>query len=180
MELGDQAAPRARDEGLVVQELPDELLVYDLERHRSHCLNHAAALVWRHCDGKKTVREIAASLQRDLDQPFDEDMVWLALNRLQRANLLQKPSAPLKVGPFSSRRALLRKMAVVGGSVLVASIPVPAAHAAAASAGGVGAECQKNKDCAGNLHCCLRPNGAPTCDADNCGSGTCPLGCVSG
>ena len=26
--------PRARTQGLVVTELPDELLVYDLERHR--------------------------------------------------------------------------------------------------------------------------------------------------
>ena len=40
--------PRARTEGLVVTELPDELLVYDLERHRAHCLNPTAALVFKH------------------------------------------------------------------------------------------------------------------------------------
>ena len=40
--------PRARTEGLVVTELPDELLVYDLERHRAYCLNPTAALVFKH------------------------------------------------------------------------------------------------------------------------------------
>ena len=29
--------PRARKDGLVVTELPDELLVYDLERHKASC-----------------------------------------------------------------------------------------------------------------------------------------------
>src|SRR2546423_15689116 len=50
----ERAAPRARDARLVIQELPDELLVYDLERHRAHSLNRTAALVWRHCDWKKS------------------------------------------------------------------------------------------------------------------------------
>ena len=172
MGIEDQALPRARDEGLVVQELPDELLVYDLERHRSHCLNRAAALVWRHCDGKTTVREVTESLQRELDQPFEEDVVWLALSRLQRAHLLQKPAAPLKAAS-SSRRRLMRRMAMVGGAVLVSSIPVPSARAAAASAG-VGAPCTKNADCLSN-HCCHRSDGTIICTA-NCGN-ECTFGC---
>jgi hypothetical protein len=39
--------PRARRDELVVEELDDETLVYDLERHKARCLNHTAALVWR-------------------------------------------------------------------------------------------------------------------------------------
>ncbi len=38
-------APRARTSGLVVKVLGDEVLVYDLARHRAHRLNHAAAAV---------------------------------------------------------------------------------------------------------------------------------------
>ncbi len=38
--------PRSRTEGLVVRQAGEELLVYDLERHRAHCLNRAAAIVW--------------------------------------------------------------------------------------------------------------------------------------
>jgi hypothetical protein len=54
MESGNQPIPEAWEEGLVVQEMPDEVLGYDLDRHRSHCPNHPAALVWRHCDGRTT------------------------------------------------------------------------------------------------------------------------------
>jgi hypothetical protein len=36
--------PKGRTAGLVESELPDELLVYDLVRHRAHSLNRTAAL----------------------------------------------------------------------------------------------------------------------------------------
>ena len=38
--------PRARQDELVVEELQDETLVYDLKRHKARCLNRTAALVW--------------------------------------------------------------------------------------------------------------------------------------
>ena len=59
--------PRTRTEGLIVRELPDELLVYDLERHRAHCLNPTAALVFKHCNGRRSVAQIARILRRELD-----------------------------------------------------------------------------------------------------------------
>ena len=82
--------PIARDEGLLIQELPDEVLVYDLESYRAHCLNRTAASVWRHCDGKKDVRRIAEILEDELESPVSEDVVWFALRRLGRAQLLQE------------------------------------------------------------------------------------------
>jgi hypothetical protein len=110
-----QPNPHARAEGLVVQEWSDEVLVYDLERHRSHCLNRTAALVWRHCDGKTGVAEMASLLYRELNVPADEEAVWLALDRLGRAHLL-KERLPLPANAARvSRRALVRKLAVVGG-----------------------------------------------------------------
>ena len=39
--------PAAREEGLIIQEMADEVLVYDRERYKAHCLNQTAALVWR-------------------------------------------------------------------------------------------------------------------------------------
>ena len=39
--------PRARTSELIVKELPDETLVYDLANDKAHCLNHTAALVWK-------------------------------------------------------------------------------------------------------------------------------------
>ncbi len=37
--------PLARHEGLVVQKLDGEVLIYDLQRHRAHCLNSTAAAI---------------------------------------------------------------------------------------------------------------------------------------
>ena len=51
--------PRSRTEGLVMRQVGEELLVYDLERHRAHCLNRAAAIVWGECNGVRTIEEIA-------------------------------------------------------------------------------------------------------------------------
>ncbi len=53
--------PRARKEGLLIQELPEEVLVFDLSTAKAHCLNHTAALVWRRCDGKKGQLSATAS-----------------------------------------------------------------------------------------------------------------------
>jgi hypothetical protein len=52
--------PRARTEGLVINDLTDEVLVYDLKRDQAHCLNHTAAAVWKLCDGQRTAAQIAA------------------------------------------------------------------------------------------------------------------------
>src|ERR671934_1982561 len=83
--LMESIMPGAREEGLVIQELPpEETLVYDLTRHRAHCLNQTAALVWRHCDGRTTLAEIAARLQAELGIAADEELVWLALDRLAK------------------------------------------------------------------------------------------------
>ena len=61
--------PQVRKDGLVVKELPEEMLVYDLERHRAHCLNQTAALVWKHCDGQTSAKEIATLLKKELKAP---------------------------------------------------------------------------------------------------------------
>ena len=54
--------PIARSEGVLVEEVEDELLVYDQRRDSSHRLNRTAAVVWRHCDGTRAVRDFVASL----------------------------------------------------------------------------------------------------------------------
>src|SRR5207249_9060305 len=43
---GTRAVPKARSDRLVIQELMDEVVVLDLDRHRSHCLNRTAPLIW--------------------------------------------------------------------------------------------------------------------------------------
>src|ERR1700675_4268578 len=75
--------PLARREGLVIQELPDEVLIYDRERDKAHCLNQTAALVWKYCDGKTSVADMSRKLARELDSaPIDEKVIWYALDQL--------------------------------------------------------------------------------------------------
>ncbi len=67
--------PRARQDELVVEELQDETLVYDLKRHKARCLNRTAALVWRCCDGQTSVADVAALLEEQLATATDEAVV---------------------------------------------------------------------------------------------------------
>src|SRR5436309_937047 len=90
-----QTLPSARSGQLVVRELPDETLVYDLERHQAHCLNSTSAFVWKYCDGKTTVVEMTRLLSRELAAPVDDDVVWLALGQLRRLHLLEEGSGAI-------------------------------------------------------------------------------------
>lgn len=132
-ETGATMTPRARQDDIVVTDLPGETLVYDLKTHEAHNLNRTAALVWRHCDGRTTAPELAAVLERELGAPAGEEVVWLALRQLDKTHLLQEPLSALDSPARYSRQHLLRKTAIKGAILLpvVASIVVPtAAHAA--------------------------------------------------
>ena len=133
METTRALMPRARQDELVVEELPDETLVYDLRRHKARCLNRTAALVWRHCDGQTSVAEVAALLGEQLATPTDEAVVWMALDRLGRADLLSEPvTLPADRAQYS-RREMLRTVRRVAGITLllpvIESIVAPLAAA---------------------------------------------------
>lgn len=53
------STPRSRSENIIVQEIGDETLVYDVSSREAHCLNRTAAMVWRACDGTRTKRELS-------------------------------------------------------------------------------------------------------------------------
>src|SRR5512143_2053997 len=89
---------RARSEGLVVRNLPGEVVVYDTESHRAHCLNATAAFVFRHADGRRTAADIAALL----GPGADAELVHAALDQLAEAGLLEPDSAHTQSAP--SRR----------------------------------------------------------------------------
>lgn len=121
--------PLARRDGLLIRELPDELLVYDKTDHRAHCLNRTAATVFRHADGTRTTAEIARLLAPG--EPDGEPTVAEALARLAAAGLLES-RPPLE---STSRREALRRVGL-GAAVLlpaVASIVAPTPAEAAAT-----------------------------------------------
>ena len=57
---GDERRPAGRSEGLIVERLPGELLVYDQERDEAHCLHTEAATVFDLLDGTRTSADVAA------------------------------------------------------------------------------------------------------------------------
>ncbi len=90
----------------------DEVLIYDLDTNKAHCLNQTASLVWKACDGKKSVAEITQNLEKELNASVPEDLVWLAIDQLSQDNLLQK-EIKTKFSPAQSRfypRRLLNRL----------------------------------------------------------------------
>ena len=103
----------ARQSDLVIQEVDSEVLVYDLKRHKAHCLNRSAAAVWRRCDGATSVKEMALALGQEFGGSVDEDVVWFALEKLSAASLLGDKVAVPEEGRVS-RRSVVRKLGVAG------------------------------------------------------------------
>jgi hypothetical protein len=123
--------PKPRSTRLLVEELVDELLIYDVERNEVHCLNGAAVRVWQLCDGERTVPEIARGLNSDFDPDQAETLVWSALDQFAERHLLEEvASEPLEVHKpegMTRRQMLLRVSMVVGLLPLVDSIVSPEA-----------------------------------------------------
>jgi hypothetical protein len=150
--------PRARSDGLLVEELADELLVYDLERQCAHCLNRTAALVWRDCNGRRAPAELAARLRATLGGEVDEPLIELTLARLAAAHLLDGAAPVAARGP--SRRQVMRGLALLPA---VTSILAPRATQAA-SCVGLGKRCLMQNccpglRCVGKLHKTCQPHG---------------------
>jgi len=142
----NQVLPRARKRELIVREMPDEVLVYDMDRQKAHCLNHTSAFIWKHCDGKRTVKEMALLFEREFAAPVDEDVVWLALSQLRRLHLLEEGGA---IGTMKvSRRDLVQKYLPAALALpVILSIAAPTAAQAASGCVPVGGNCTLTADC---------------------------------
>jgi hypothetical protein len=112
--MGNPQYPIARKTGIVVQEMPDEVLVYDLNTNKAHCLNETAAKVWRSCDGKTSIAEIAANFGKG----NNEDLVWFAIDQLSESELLETQIASQFKG--QSRREVIKKI----GLASIVAVPV--------------------------------------------------------
>ncbi len=105
------ALPNARTDQLIIEDILDETVVYDLERDRAHCLNPAARLVWRACDGRTSAGDVAAKLG-DVGLPADEAVVWMALHGLDRARLLAGPVEAPQPRASYNRREVIRALGI--------------------------------------------------------------------
>jgi coenzyme PQQ synthesis protein D (PqqD) len=125
--------PLARKERLVIKELDDEVLVYDVDSDKAHCLNQTAARVWKNCDGKRTVAQLRLLMEKEADSSVPEEIVWLALDQLEQFKLLNvHVSRPSHLAGMS-RRQLMRKLVIAAAVSIpvITSIIVPTAAQAA-------------------------------------------------
>ena len=144
--------PRARTDRLVTRDLGDELLVYDLERHKAYCLNQVAMQVFRQCDGETTIADMADRIADALGMPVDEQAIRLGLVRLEKAQLLDRPAVPVL---HTSRRELLSTLgkAAVVVMPLVTAITVPTSAQAASGCLPFGSPCTGSMQCCRGLSC---------------------------
>ena len=159
MDGGDQIIPRARERGLIVRELDEETIVYELETDRAHCLDPISATVWKHCDGRTTVTELVDILRQTQQAPLAEDAVWQAILQLAQYDLLEEQvSRPARTS--MSRREWMKRNGLTAAVAFpfITSLAVPSAAMAASTCGrsserGNGCPCTKGWQC--SSFCCV-------------------------
>jgi hypothetical protein len=133
--------PRARAEGLLIEHVNDETVIFDTESREAHCLSPLAALVFEHCDGRTSSEGLAGIASEHLSEPVEPWQVDDALDRLQECKLLAV-SAPRSEGQGgTTRRQAIKRSAVTGGVLVAAPLitsvfPPAAAAAGSATCGG--------------------------------------------
>jgi Coenzyme PQQ synthesis protein D (PqqD) len=148
----EHIAPVARSSGLVVQELEDEIFVFDITRNKAHSLNRTSALIWKQCDGRTTVGDMAEALGRELGAPVDEQVVWYALGQLKEDHLLEEHAEVPFVERPMSRRHMMRTLGIAAAVPVVATLVAPVAASAATCIPSGGA-CSDKIRCCSSLGC---------------------------
>ncbi len=147
------ARPLARKDNLIVRELPDETLVYDLDNNKAHCLNQTAARIWQHCDGQTSISELAAHLTPDgVATAAHEQVVWLALKQLTKDHLLATAIAPPAALSGLNRRQMIRTLGLTAAIALpvVTTILAPT-PAQAVTCLPTGASCTDGAQCCNHI-----------------------------
>ncbi|MGI9066679.1 MAG: PqqD family protein [Pyrinomonadaceae bacterium] len=148
--------PQARKDKLIIKDLSDETLVYDLESDKAHCLNQTAASIWKNCDGNHTVTDLMALLAADTKSKVPDEVVWLALDQLEKFDLLEEtPELPPQFAGMN-RRELVRR---IGIGVLALPLIVSISASPAQAQGSLlapGRCCGNPTDCASN-NCAQTP-----------------------
>ena len=140
--------PRARRSGLIIEELPGEVLVYDSDRDSALCLNHMAARVWKLCDGETTPARMGRLIEKQLQVTGGDEVVALALEQLEKSQLLTGKLEPQLLG--ISRRDLVRRVGIAAALVpVITLILVPTARAQATCRAS-GSPCTVDADCCSN------------------------------
>jgi hypothetical protein len=149
--------PKSRTENLIIKQVNGETLVYDLTTDKAHCLNQTAALVWQHCDGSRSISEIAALLSPQGDTPVADEFVLLALDQLRKFKLLETNGERAFQFAGMNRRELVRRIGIGALALpIIISIAAPPASAQASNPSFLIC-CGSPTDCLAPLTCKQNP-----------------------
>jgi len=113
----------------------DGLHVFDHQQQQAYALNTTSALVWQHCDGQTTPEQLMKLLRQNcnVSRAQAEQLTWLALDELGKANLLEAEVArPRLLSSKLTRRQMLTTFATAGAAL--AAVPMVALVTAQARA----------------------------------------------
>ncbi len=143
--------PKAiKKEDLLLDVVGDEVLLYNLEGRRVHCLNEPAFRIWKLCNGRRTVKEMATELETNLNPEARELVVRNVINEFSHLGLVEASSGLKTV---ISRRDMARRIGI--GAVAAVALPlitsvVAPTPARAATCFGFNHACTTNSQCCSN------------------------------
>lgn len=121
--------PISRKSNIVVQDLENEVLIYDLTINKAFCLNQTSDLIYSLCDGKRTVAQISDEISKRLKTLISDDFVYLALDELKKNNLLENSEELANHFAGISRREVVKKVGLASMVALpiISSVVAPSA-----------------------------------------------------
>src|SRR6266487_4252241 len=74
----------------------DGLHVFNHQQQQAYALNTTSALVWQHCDGQTPPEQLTELVRQkfNVSRAEGEQLTWLALDELGKANLLEAEAPP--------------------------------------------------------------------------------------
>ena len=100
----------------------DGLHVFNHQQQQAYALNTTSTLVWQHCDGHTTPEQLTELVRQkfNVSRAQGEQLTWLALDELGKANLLEAEVArPRPLSSKLTRRQMLTTFATAGAALAV-------------------------------------------------------------
>jgi hypothetical protein len=166
---GNNFVPAARSEGLLIQPVGAEWVVYDDETKEAHCLSPFASLVFANADGQTKVGQLVTIVSEQLGEPVDERSIRDAIAQLDDRGLL-----------VGRKRGLSRREVIKAGTVAAASVPMITSVFAAPAWAGASKTCGQLLCCTCNTgsglnanDCCFIKGVTVNCECTNAGGDSC-------
>lgn len=150
--MNNSFCPKARNHELLIRDVDDEALVYDLITDKASCLDNLTTSVWKACDGKTDIESILDKLKGRDHKDSNIHLVWVAIDQLEQAGLLEEFNSPEWNKSRTSRREMFRMLGkgVIGALPVISTISIQPALAQVSGCKPKGAPCFFSSECCSN------------------------------